>query len=165
MGIMQIMRRVAAYKCPLVEITGGEPLCQTGTPLLIIQLIEKGYTVLLETNGSKDIRITDSRCIRIVDIKCPGSGESKNNDLDNLNRLTINDQLKFVITDKQDYEYAKQIIHSTWAGSYPIPILFSAVYPTLDYSILAKWMLKDNLEVRLQVQLHKILWPNDDKGR
>jgi len=165
MSVQDIIDHLSQYPCKLVEITGGEPLCQTGTPFLITQLIKKGYTVLLETNGSKDIRIVDSRCIKIVDIKCPGSGESQNNDLDNLNRLTANDQLKFVITDKQDYDYAKKIIHSSWADSYPVPILFSAAHPALEPEILAEWMLADNLAVRLQVQLHKILWPNEDKGR
>ncbi len=165
MSIKEIFDHLSQYHCNLVEITGGEPLCQNATPFLITQLIEKGYTVLIETNGSKDIGIVDSRCIKIIDIKCPGSGESRKNDLENLNRLSISDQLKFIITDKQDYEYAKKIIHSAWPVPYPVPVLFSAVDPLLDHAILAEWILADNLPVRLQVQLHKILWPNEDKGR
>lgn len=165
MTIEEIIDHLSQYHCRLVEITGGEPLCQSATPLLITRLIEKGYTVLLETNGSKNIRIADSRCRKIVDIKCPGSGESQSNDLENLNRLSAKDQLKFIITDKQDYDYAKNIIHSTWTGLCPVPILFSAAYKVLDPTILAEWILADNLDVRLQVQLHKILWPNEKKGR
>ncbi len=165
MSVTQIIEHLSQYRCKLVEITGGEPLCQSATPLLITHLIENGYTVLLETNGSKDIKMADPRCIKIVDIKCPGSGESENNDLENLNRLSSNDQLKFVITDRQDYDYAKEIIHSAWPGPYPVPILFSAVSQALNHAILAEWILADNLDVRLQVQLHKILWPNEDKGR
>ena len=165
MSIKEIIDHLFQYHCRHVEITGGEPLCQSEAPFLITQLIEKGYIVLLETNGSKDIRLVDSRCIKIIDIKCPGSGESENNDLENLNRLSQNDQVKFVITNRDDYEYAKKIILSTWSPPFPVPILFSAVYHVLDPALLAKWILTDNLEVRLQVQLHKILWPNEDKGR
>jgi len=163
--IREIIDTLSQYACKLVEITGGEPLCQSATPMLITKLIEKGYIVLLETNGSKDIRLADPKCIKIVDIKCPASGESENNDLENLNRLTENDQLKFVISDRDDYEYAKNIICSTWNHPFQVPILFSAVHPVLDHALLAKWILNDNLNVRLQIQLHKILWPNEDKGK
>ena len=105
-----IIDRVSGYECPLVEITGGEPLLQNETPLLITNLIENGYTVLLETNGTIDISRIDERCIKIVDIKCPASGESGKNILDNLNRLNVKDQVKFVISNNEDYEYAKDII-------------------------------------------------------
>lgn len=165
MSIEEIITTLSQYACRLVEITGGEPLCQSATPMLITQLINIGYTVLLETNGSKDIRLADPECIKIVDIKCPGSGESENNDLENLNRLTKKDQLKFVITDRGDYKYAKKVILSAWSPPFPVPILFSAVYPVMDHALLAKWILEDDLDVRLQVQLHKILWPDEDKGR
>jgi 7-carboxy-7-deazaguanine synthase len=164
MTISDIMDHLSQNACRLVEITGGEPLCQDGTPVLISQLLDNGYTVLLETNGSKDIRVVDSRCIKIIDIKCPGSGESEKNDLKNLNRLTENDQVKFVISGRKDYEYAKNIIFSTWNPPLPVPVLFSAVHQALSPSLLAQWILEDNLDVRLQVQLHKILWPNDEKG-
>ena len=164
-SIRKIIDTLSQYACKLVEITGGEPLCQSATPMLITKLIEKGYIVLLETNGSKDIRLADPQCIKIVDIKCPASGESEKNDLENLNRLSSKDQLKFVIADKNDYEYAKKIIFSAWTPPFPVPILFSAVHPALDPALLAKWILEDNLDVRLQIQLHKILWPNEDKGR
>lgn len=165
MTISDIMDHLFQNACRLVEITGGEPLCQDGTPVLISQLLDNGYTVLLETNGSKDIRVVDSRCIKIVDIKCPGSGESEKNDLKNLNRLTDNDQVKFVISGRKDYECAKNIIFSTWNPPLPVPVLFSAVHQALSPALLAQWILEDNLDVRLQVQLHKVLWPNDEKGR
>lgn len=165
MTIEAIIDHLSQYSCLLVEVTGGEPLCQENTPLLITRLLENGYTVLLETNGSQDIRLADNRCIKIVDIKCPGSGASEYNDLQNISRLAANDQLKFVISDKNDYEYAKKIIDSVRALPFPVPVLFSAVHPVLAPSELAEWILADNLDVRLQVQLHKILWPGDAKGR
>jgi 7-carboxy-7-deazaguanine synthase len=165
MNISEIIVHLSSYTCPLVEVTGGEPLCQVGTPVLISQLLDNGYTVLLETNGSKDISKVDPRCIRIIDIKCPGSGESDKNDLKNLTRLSKNDQVKFVISDRKDYEFAKNIIFSTWTQPLPVPVLFSAVHQALKPELLAQWILEDNLDVRLQVQLHKVLWPDDEKGR
>jgi 7-carboxy-7-deazaguanine synthase len=165
MSVPDIIDHLSQNACRLVEITGGEPLCQDGTPLLIAQLLDNNYTVLLETNGSKDIGKVDSRCIKIVDIKCPGSGESAKNDLLNLSRLTENDQVKFVISGRKDYEFAKNIIFSTWSPPLPVPVLFSAVHQALSPALLAQWILEDNLNVRLQVQLHKVLWPKDEKGR
>lgn len=165
LAVDDIMGRLLPYACRLVEITGGEPLFQPGTPALITRLLSDGYTVLMETNGSKDIRMVDPRCIKIVDIKCPGSGESEKNDLENLNRLSPNDQVKFVITDRADYEYARNLILATWTPPFPVPILFSAAAPAMAPAVMAEWILADTLAVRLQVQLHKILWPNEDKGR
>jgi 7-carboxy-7-deazaguanine synthase len=165
MSVPDIIDHLSQNACRLVEITGGEPLCHDGTPLLIAQLLDNNYTVLLETNGSKDIGKVDSRCIKIVDIKCPGSGESDKNDLLNLSRLTENDQVKFVISGRKDYEFAKNIIFPTWSPPLPVPVLFSAVHQALSPALLAQWILEDNLNVRLQVQLHKILWPKDEKGR
>lgn len=165
MTIEEILQKVSAYNCPLVEITGGEPLMQEKTPYLIERLIETDYCVLLETNGSLDINIVDQRCVRIVDIKCPGSGESAKNDLENLHRLNVKDQVKFVITDKGDYDYACRLLHSAFGGSFSVPVLFSAAAPLLRPAQLAEWILADHLNVRLQLQLHKILWPNQERGR
>jgi len=165
MSIAGIMEQVATYHCRLVEITGGEPLCQDLTPDLISTLIEKGYTVLLETNGTMDIRSVDPRCIKIVDIKCPGSGESEKSNLNNIEHLTTHDQLKFVITDKNDYVFAKNILAKTCPSPYPVPVLFSPANDLLEPAVLADWILKDGLDVRLQVQLHKVLWPDVEKGR
>ncbi len=166
MSIPKITDHVAAFQCPLVEITGGEPLLQAGTPELIRALLHRKYTVLLETNGSMDISRTDPRCIRIMDIKCPGSGENEKNDLNNLKRLSEHDQVKFVITDNGDYAYAKKLIQSkTWPDSWTGTILFSPAHNAMPPSTLAEWILKDRLNVRLQLQLHKILWPHARAGR
>jgi 7-carboxy-7-deazaguanine synthase len=123
-----------------------------------------GYTVLIETNGSLDIGKIDPGCIKIVDVKCPGSGESHRNNLSILKKLSITDQVKFVLTDRKDYDFAKTIIAMTW-NTPPVPIFFSPVHPSLDPAELARWMLDDRLNVRLQLQLHKILWPGIEKGR
>ena len=160
----EVVKRVLSYKCGLVEITGGEPLLQTETPRLIYTLLEKGYKVLLETNGSIDIKIVDDRCIKIVDIKCPASGESDKNKMINLKRLTYNDQIKFVITDRHDYDYAKKIIKLIKTDFPKGNILFSPVADLLPLDRLAGWMLHDNLKVRLHLQLHKFIWPDRERG-
>ncbi|MCD6272772.1 MAG: radical SAM protein [Deltaproteobacteria bacterium] len=160
----EIVKRVSSYKCGLVEITGGEPLLQDETPRLIYILLEKGYKVLLETNGSIDIKIVDDRCIKIVDIKCPASGESNKNNMINLKRLTCNDQVKFVITDRHDYDYAKKIIKLTKTDFPKGNILFSPVTGLLPLERLAAWMLQDNMQVRLHIQLHKFIWPGMERG-
>ncbi|MFZ2631329.1 MAG: radical SAM protein [Desulfosalsimonadaceae bacterium] len=165
MAIESIMEQIAQYPCRLVEVTGGEPLCQDAAPHLISRLIDAGYTVLLETNGSMDIRQVDDRCIKIMDVKCPGSGASENNNLYNLKYLSANDQVKFVITDARDYEFAKHVIRSTVLASKPIAVLFSPAHTMMDPATLAEWILMDGLDVRLQLQLHKLLWPHDSKGR
>jgi 7-carboxy-7-deazaguanine synthase len=163
MPIVRILAQIASYRCMLVAITGGEPLLQGCTPLLIDTLLENGYTVLLETNGSFDIRRVNTRCIRIVDIKCPSSGESHQNDWGNLNRLTPQDQVKFVIGNRNDFEFAKEIVPRISR----IPcgnILFSNAAGQLTPDVLAEWILEDQLTVRLQIQLHKILWPDIERG-
>lgn len=164
MEIPEILNRVVDYQCRLVEITGGEPLCQHETPQLVRTLLDKGYTVLLETNGSFDISGLDSRCKKIVDIKCPGSGESMKNMPDNIHRLGPDDQIKFVIGDHDDYVYARQMVERIPAGFPKSHILFSPVHGKIDPQTLAQWILQDNLEVRLHLQLHKYIWPNRDRG-
>jgi len=164
MEISEIIDRVAGYKCPLIEITGGEPLLQSETPLLISRLIENGYEVMMETNGSLDISGVDGRCIKIVDIKCPTSSESDKNDLENLKRLNPKDQVKFVIGSRKDYEYAKETIESIHPGFPMDQILFSPVSGEMAPAKLAEWILEDSLNVRLHLQLHKIIWPSKEKG-
>lgn len=162
--IEKIIEKAAQYQCRLVEITGGEPLLQEETPALISRLLERGYTVLLETNGTLAIDIVDTRCIRIMDIKCPSSNEEKRNNPDNLRKLTAGDEIKFVIGNQEDYRYAKntlQRIHQDFRVSC---IHFSAVYGKLSPATLASWILKDGLTVRLGMQLHKIIWPDTLKG-
>jgi len=164
MEIGIILERIAAYRCPLVEVTGGEPLFQNDTPILIQRLLTKGYTVLMETNGSFNISRVDKRCIKVVDIKCPSSGQNDNNDLENLKRLESKDQVKFVIGNREDYEYAiktMKLIHA----DYPVDrILFSPVTGIMAPADLARWILDDNLNVRLHIQLHKIIWPGAPRG-
>jgi len=164
MEIDEIRERVAAYQCSLVEVTGGEPLFQKQTPQLIQTLLEDGYEVMMETNGSFDISGTDRRCIKIVDIKCPSSGESEKNDLENLTRLNLNDQLKFVIGNREDYLYAKAIIPSIPDGFPMEHVLFSPESDKMLPATLAGWILEDNLTVRVHLQLHKIIWPEASRG-
>jgi 7-carboxy-7-deazaguanine synthase len=165
MSIEVILNRVSAFQCPLIEITGGEPMIQEGTPELIRRLIQKCYTVLLETNGSLDISKVAPKCFKIMDVKCPGSGASHKNNFANLKLLSPNDQVKFVLTDRMDYEFAKQIISSSWPVDPPVHILFSPAHKRLEPAELAEWVLHDRLHVRLHLQLHKILWPGIEKGR
>ncbi len=162
--IEEILSGVDNYNCPLIEITGGEPLLQDETPLLINRLLEKKYEVLLETNGSININSVDSRCIKIVDIKCPSSGENDKNDLENLKRLNQKDQIKFVIERREDYDFAKEIIKLISPGFPMKNVLFSPVIEQIHSSQLAEWLLEDRLRVRLQIQLHKIIWPDKEKG-
>ena len=163
--IPDILDRISSYHCPLVEITGGEPLLQEETPLLIRDLLDRGCHVLLETNGSRPIRTIDERCVRIVDIKCPSSGESRSNDYRNLDDLTGQDEIKFVLGERKDYDFAKEILISrNLANRISHPPIFSPVTNSLDPKKLVRWILEDHLPVRFQLQLHKILWENDVRG-
>lgn len=164
MEMGQIMGRIETYQCSLVEITGGEPLLQPETPLLILKLLENGYEVMMETNGSFDISRVDERCIKIVDIKCPTSNESGKNDLDNLKKLKREDQVKFVIGNREDYDYAKNIISAKCPHLNGNRILFSPVFGKMSADHLAKWILEDHLNVRLHLQIHKFIWPGREKG-
>jgi 7-carboxy-7-deazaguanine synthase len=163
--IPAIIEKVRTYSCPLVEITGGEPLLQNETPELICQLLEQGFTVLLETNGSLDISKVDSRCVRILDIKCPSSGQNHCNDLTNLQRLSGRDEVKFVIGIRDDYEFAKQIVRQlTTLSLNPSHVHFSPVFEKLKPETLARWILSDHLPVRLHLQLHKTIWDPHLRG-
>jgi 7-carboxy-7-deazaguanine synthase len=163
--IQAILGRVLTHHCSLVEVTGGEPLLQDETPKLIYDLLEQGFTVLLETNGSQDISKVDSRCVRILDVKCPSSGEVQCNDLTNLQRLSSSDEVKFVIGDLGDYEFAKQIVKQLEALPLdPSCIHFSPVFGRLEPDLLARWILTDHLPVRLHLQLHKTIWDPQLRG-
>ena len=164
MEISAIVEFVAGYQCSLVEITGGEPLLQQETPELIIALLDAGHEVLLETNGSMNLGRLDRRCVKIMDIKCPSSNAAESFNLENLNQLGSRDQVKFVIQNRGDYEYAKTMIPQLPEAMPGRQILFSPVTENLAPRILAKWILSDHLNVRLQLQLHKILWPELDRG-
>lgn len=163
--IDSILTTIKKFACSLIEVTGGEPLIQDETPDLIAALIKNGYTVLLETNGSQDISTVDTRCTRIVDIKCPSSGMDDNNYWKNLDYITPNDQLKFVIAHRQDYLYAKKVLDAAAIKRRKkLLINFSPVFDKIDLKDLAGWILEDNLPVRLQIQLHKYIWGEHTKG-
>ncbi len=165
MDIPEILEAVSGYGAPLVEVTGGEPLLQKESPALIQALLSCGYQVLLETNGSLNIGRVDRRCVKIVDIKCPSSGESEKNRLDNLNLLRPADQVKFVIGTDQDFAFAREMVRSRCARIPAGQILFSPVSGRLAPRQLADWILAEKLwQVRLQLQLHKHLWPDIEQG-
>ncbi|MFC1837197.1 radical SAM protein [Thermodesulfobacteriota bacterium] len=165
MEISEVLSRVQQYQCPLVEITGGEPLIQKETPRLINQLLDLGHKVLLETNGSQDIDLVDQRCIKIVDFKCPSSGESKSSKLDNIAKISEHDEIKFVIGTREDYDYARRIIETLQIDPFRAnQILLSAVFGQLEPSKLAQWILDDHLDVRMQLQMHKFIWNPNQRG-
>jgi len=164
MTIEEILGRLGPVPARLVEITGGEPLQQGSTPLLIRNLLDRGNTVLVETNGSLDIRCIPEGAVCILDMKCPSSGMSERMDRANLRRLRPGDELKFVIGDEQDYRWARSCLGELPRGA-DNPLLFSPVWPRLAPGRLAEWILADELTVRLQVPLHRLLWPEARRGR
>ena len=163
LSVKQIMDAISPYGIKLAEITGGEPLLQDDVYPLMDALIEKGYKVLLETGGSLSIERVPGPVIKIMDLKCPGSGEASKNNFKNLKLLTRNDEVKFVILDRKDYLWSKETLHR-----HNIPqkasVIFSPVYDKLSLKDLAEWVLEDELPVRLQTQLHKIIWGKDAIG-
>lgn len=162
MEIPDILEEVRQLHCGLVEVTGGEPLLQEDTPPLVSRLLDEGHAVLLETNGSIDISTLDPRCVRVVDMKCPSSGMAAQNDLRNLKRLRAWDELKFVIGNRLDYEFAKDLLSTLPAAR--LKINFSPVFGALSPQTLAEWIISDRLPVRLNLQLHKIIWDPDARG-
>ena len=160
----EILARVDAYDCPLVEITGGEPLLQPGVYPLMDRLLATGRTVLLETGGHISLERVPAAVVKVMDVKCPGSGESAKNDWSNLDRLTRQDQVKFVILDRADYEFARDVVEGHDLASRLASVLFSPVHGRLDLKQLAEWMLADRVPARLQIQLHKYIWGADVRG-
>ncbi|MEN8212357.1 MAG: radical SAM protein [Thermodesulfobacteriota bacterium] len=164
MSFDQILNQIKNYPCNMVEVTGGEPLHQKGTPSLISMLLEKNYHVLLETNGSISIKNIHSNCIKIIDIKCPSSNESDSFLFENLEYLTEDDELKFVIADRRDYEFAKSMIENRLTTVSQNKIHLSPVFGQITPEILAKWILEDSLRARLSLQQHKIIWDPETQG-
>ena len=158
-SIGEILRQVADYSPRYVTVTGGEPLSQKNCLPLLSSLCDAGYEVSLETGGALDISSVDARVMRVVDIKTPGSGESDKNRWDNLPLLTSRDEIKFVLCDEADYQWAKQTMQKYHLAG-KCPVLFSPAHGMLNATQLAEWILRDRLPVRLQVQLHKLLWDN-----
>jgi 7-carboxy-7-deazaguanine synthase len=164
MSIDDVLAEVDAYDCPLVEVTGGEPLLQQGVYALMDRLLATGKQVLLETGGHRSIRRVPEGVERIVDVKCPGSGEAEKNDWSNLEHLAARDQVKFVIRDRADYEYARDIVRRERLAERVAAVLFSPVHGVLEARPLAEWILADRLPVRLQLQAHKYIWSPETRG-
>ncbi len=161
--VAQLLETAQASGVRRVCVTGGEPLAQKSCLELLRSLCDAGFAVSLETSGAIDIAPVDRRVSRVVDLKTPDSGESARNRMDNLDRLTAHDQLKLVICSRADYEWARDLVTTTMAGL-PCQVLFSPCYGRLEPRELAEWILADRLDVRLQIQLHKLLW-GEERGR
>src|SRR5262245_45023338 len=159
----EVLQRVEGYGCRLVEITGGGPLLQPEALDLMRELVARGHEVLLETGGSLPIDEVPAGVRRIVDVKCPGSGECGRNRWENLDALREGDELKFVIAGREDYEWAAGVVRERGLGA-RATVLFSPVHEALVPGELARWVLDDRLPVRVQVQMHKVLWPESDRG-
>ncbi len=157
LSIGEVMNEVSSYASRYITVTGGEPLAQKACLTLLTVLCDAGYSVSLETSGALDVSRVDKRVSKIVDIKTPGSGEVTKNRWSNLDYLTYHDELKFVLCDEADYQWAVGVFNERHLDQI-CPVLFSPVYGQLEPSLLADWILKDRLPVRLQLQLHKILW-------
>lgn len=161
--LAEILGKVAQFHPRYVTVTGGEPLAQKNCLLLLQQLCDAGYSVSLETGGALDVSGVDPRVSKILDIKTPGSGEAGKNRWENLAWLTPQDEVKFVLCGEEDYVWAGQVLAEKGLAE-RCPVLFSAAQGLLDPALLAEWILRDNLPVRLQIQLHKLLW-GEGRGR
>lgn len=159
----EVLEEVASYGCGLVELTGGEPLLQPAALPLLRDLCDAGYEVLLETGGGLDIGDVDPRVRRILDVKCPASGESANNRWENLALLRPRDEVKFVLAGKEDYDWARDVVREHRLEE-RCPVHFSPVWGDTEPRELAEWILADGLRVRLQMQLHKLLWGAETRG-
>lgn len=160
-----VLADVAQLGVPLVEVTGGEPLVQAACIPLCELLLERGHTVLLETSGSLPIAPLPKQVIKIMDLKCPDSGECEKNHWPNLDHLDPHqDELKFVLASRRDYEWARDVLREYKLDQRCKAILFSAVFNEIDPKSIVEWMLEDGLPARFQLQMHKFIWPPDQKG-
>ena len=159
-----MLAEVDAFGCPLVEVTGGEPLLQADVYPLMERLLDRGRTVLLETGGHRSTARVPADVVTILDVKCPGSGESEKNDWSNLDRLRRHDEVKFVVKDRTDYEYARDVIARHELGRRAAAVHLSPVHGVMEPRILAEWVLADSLPVRVQLQLHKYIWDPATRG-
>ena len=162
--IDNVMERVRGYGCKLVEVTGGEPLLQKGVHRLFELLLTGDFTVLVETSGERDLSQVDRRVIKIMDLKCPSSGECARNRMSNLEFLTTRDELKFVIADRCDFEWACEVVRQYQLSQRVHAVLMSPVFGTLPPADLANWILQDRQPVRMQLQMHKHIWGPDTRG-
>jgi 7-carboxy-7-deazaguanine synthase len=164
MGVAEIAAQVAGYQCPLVEITGGEPLLQEGVYALCADLLDAGMQVMIETSGAADVSRLDPRVIKIMDLKCPGSGEAQRNLWSNLRHLTAIDEVKFVISNRADYEWSREVIAQHALEQRVNAVLLSPAFGRVELASLAAWMLEDRLPARLQLQMHKYIWSPTARG-
>jgi 7-carboxy-7-deazaguanine synthase len=162
--IAGILAEVERYDCSLVEITGGEPLLQEDVYPLMNELLARGKTVLLETGGHRSTARVPESVVTILDVKCPGSGEADRMDWENLARLRPGDEVKFVIHDRADYEYARDAIARYGISGRAAAVHMSPVHGAMEPKTLSEWVLTDRLRVRVQLQIHKYIWPADTRG-
>lgn len=162
--IRDIIEKVESYDCKLVELTGGEPLEQEGVYPLMDELLRKGFEVMIETGGHIDISHVDRRVKRIVDLKTPSSGMMKRNRYENVEHLTKHDEVKFVIGSREDYEWSRAQVWKFDLHNRAGSVLFSSVHEVLPLQDLAAWILENHLPIRLQMQLHKLIWPEVLRG-
>lgn len=163
MSIDVILKKVEDYNCKLVEITGGEPLLQANVHLLMKRLCDENYDVMIETGGHRDVSGIDPRVKRIMDIKCPSSLMEKRNRWENIQALTPQDEVKFVIAHETDYDWAKNVMQK-YSLTARCTILMSPVFGNIENRTLAKWILRDHLHVQFQLQLHKYIWDPTTRG-
>ena len=164
MSVEEVVAECEALDCKLVEITGGEPLLQKHCGTLAQALLDRGFTVLCETSGALPIDRLPDAVIKIMDLKCPGSGEEEKNDWSNIDRLSSRDEVKFVIADRTDYEWSRDVVRKYDLATRCNEILFSPVFGPIEPKSMVEWILEDKLPVRFQLQLHKFVWPPDQKG-
>lgn len=164
MARAEVRALALSFNTQLVELTGGEPLLQPAVPLLCAELCDAGRTVLIETSGEADVSVLDPRVHRIMDLKAPGSGESARNRWSNLQHLSPRDEIKFVLRDRVDYEWMRDVIRDRQLTTITPTLLASAVFGALATKDLVEWVLADGLPVRVQLQMHKYIWPPDATG-
>ena len=164
MSVDDVIADVESRGCDVVEVTGGEPLLQADVYPLMQRLLEAGKTVLIETGGHRSIAKVPQGVIRIMDVKCPGSGESEHNDWSNLQHLKATDEVKFVIADRADYEFARDVVQRENLIGKVNAVLFSPVHGELDPKLLSEWVIADRLPVRVQLQVHKYIWSPTTRG-
>lgn len=160
----EITAEIRRHPTRFVEFTGGEPLEQPEVHELMRELLEQGYTVAVETGGHIDISTCDPRVIRIMDLKTPSSGMMKRNRMENIPHLNRNDEVKFVCGSREDYEWTREVIHSHDLSARAGAILISPVFGSIEPLTLVQWILEDGLDVRFQLQLHKLVWEPDTRG-
>jgi 7-carboxy-7-deazaguanine synthase len=163
-SLEDVLAEVDRIACPLVEVTGGEPLLQEDVYPLMQALLDRGRTVLLETGGHRSTARVPQAVVTILDVKCPGSGEAAKNDWTNLDRLRPHDEVKFVIKDRADYDYARDVISRYGLAARAAAIHLSPVHDVMNPRTLSEWVLQDSLPVRVQLQLHKYIWDPATRG-